>query len=176
MGTQALHEKYDVALLDLDGVVYLGSAAIPSAPPALQRAKAAGMHLAYVTNNASRTPAAVAELLRSMDVPAGTADVVTSPQAAARLLADKLPAGAKVLVIGSMALRMAVRERGLRPVTSATEQPQAVVQGYVPGVDYAALAQGGLAVRAGPCSSRRTLTARCPARTASSRATDRCCG
>jgi HAD superfamily hydrolase (TIGR01450 family) len=144
-----LHESYDVALLDLDGVVYLGASPIPSAPAALQRAKAAGMRLAYVTNNASRTPAAVAELLRSMDVPAREQDVVTSPQAAARLLADKLPPGAKVLVIGSLALRMAIRERGLRPVSSATEQPQAVVQGYVSGIDYQALAEGGLAVRAG---------------------------
>jgi len=144
-----LHETYDVALLDLDGVVYLGATPIPSAPSALQRAKAAGMRLAYVTNNASRTPAAVAELLRSMDVPAQEQDVVTSPQAAARLLADKLPSGAKVLVIGSLALRLAIRERGLRPVSSAAEQPQAVVQGYVPGIDYQALAEGGLAVRAG---------------------------
>ncbi|HTU76698.1 MAG TPA: HAD hydrolase-like protein [Trebonia sp.] len=149
MGTQALHESYDVALLDLDGVVYLGSKAIPSAPPALKRAKDAGMRLAYVTNNASRTPGAVADLLRSMDVPAEAADVVTSPQAAARLLAERLPPGASVLVLGSMALRMAVRERGLRPVTSALERPQAVVQGYAPGIDYSALAEGGLAVHAG---------------------------
>ncbi|MCW2936482.1 MAG: family hydrolase [Actinomycetia bacterium] len=149
MGTAPLHEKYDVALLDLDGVVYLGGTAIPGAAPALQRARAAGMHLAYVTNNASRTPAAVAELLRSMDVPARPADVVTSPQAAARLLADKLPPGAAVLVIGSLALRIAVRERGLRPVSSAAESPLAVVQGYAPGIDYPALAEGALAVRAG---------------------------
>ncbi len=149
MGTAPLHEKYDVALLDLDGVVYLGGTAIPSAPPALRRAKAAGMHLAYVTNNASRTPAAVAELLRSMDVPARAADVVTSPQAAARLLAGKLPPGAPVLVIGGLALRMALRERGLRPVSTACEGPLAVVQGYAPGVDYQALAEGSLAVRAG---------------------------
>jgi HAD superfamily hydrolase (TIGR01450 family) len=145
---KALHEKYDVALLDLDGVVYLGTTPIPSAPPALQRAKAAGLRLAYVTNNASRTPAAVAELLRGMAVPAETTDVVTSPQAAARLLADKLPPGATVLVIGSLALRLAVRERGLRPASSAAEQPQAVVQGFVSGIDYTALAEGGLAVRA----------------------------
>jgi len=149
VGTAPLHEKYDVALLDLDGVVYLGGTAIRSAPPALQRARAAGMHLAYVTNNASRTPAAVAELLRSMNVPAQAADVVTSPQAAARLLASKLPPGAAVLVIGSLALRMAVRERGLRPVSSAAESPLAVVQGYAPGIDYQALAEGELAVRAG---------------------------
>lgn len=149
MGTVALHEKYDVALLDLDGVVYLGPKAVPGAPEALNRAKAAGMRLAYVTNNASRTPAAVAEVLRGMGAPAEPEDVVTSPQAAARLLADKLPPGARVLVIGSIALRLAVRERGLIPVSTAAEHPQAVVQGYTPGIDYQALAEGGLAVRAG---------------------------
>jgi glycerol-1-phosphatase len=149
VGTVALHEKYDVALLDLDGVVYLGPKAVPGAPEALQRAKEAGLRLAYVTNNASRTPAAVAEVLRGMGAPAVPEDVVTSPQAAARLLADRLPPGAKVLVIGSVALRLAIRERGLTPVSSAAEHPQAVVEGYMPGLDYQALAEGGLAVRAG---------------------------
>ena len=144
-----LHEAYDVALLDLDGVVYIGGAAIPGAPETLRRAKSDGMHLAYVTNNASRTPAAVAALLRGMDVPAEPEDVVTSAQAAARLLADKLPAGAKVLVIGAAALRLAVRERGLVPVTVAEPDTQAVVQGFGPGLDYPRLAEGELAVRAG---------------------------
>jgi glycerol 3-phosphatase-2 len=145
----ALHEKYDVALLDLDGVVYIGGAPIPGAPEALHKAKRQGMHLAYVTNNASRTPAAVAALLRRMNVPAHPDDVVTSAQAAARLLAEKLPAQAPVLVIGAAALRLAVRERGLRPVSTAAERPLAVVQGYSPSVGYATLAEGGLAVRAG---------------------------
>ena len=144
-----LNGAYDVALLDLDGVVYIGGTAIPGAPGALQKAKNSGMRLAYVTNNASRTPAAVAALLRGMDVPAAPEDVVTSAQAAARLLADKLPAGAKVLVIGAAALRLAVRERGLVPVSTAAEDPRAVVQGFSPGIDYALLAEGGLAVRAG---------------------------
>jgi HAD superfamily hydrolase (TIGR01450 family) len=144
-----LHEAYDVALLDLDGVVYIGGTAIPGAPETLQRAKRDGMRLAYVTNNASRTPAAVAALLTGMGAPAEAGDVVTSAQAAARLLADKLPPKAKVLVIGSAALRLAVRERGLVPVSVASEDPQAVVQGYGPGIDYSRLAEGGLAVRAG---------------------------
>jgi glycerol-1-phosphatase len=144
-----LHEAYDVALLDLDGVVYIGGVAIPGAPQALQEAKRGGIHLAYVTNNASRSPAAVAALLQGMDVPAEAEDVVTSAQAAARLLADKLPAKARVLVIGAVALSLAVRERGLVPVSTAAEDPQAVVQGYGPGIDYSRLAEGGLAVRAG---------------------------
>ncbi len=145
----ALYEKYDVALLDLDGVVYIGGNAIPGAAEALQKAKQQGMRLAYVTNNASRTPAAVAALLTHMQVPAHPGDVVTSAQAAARLLAEKLPRQAAVLVIGSTALRLAVRERGLRPVSTAAEHPLAVVQGYAPGIAYANLAEGGLAVRAG---------------------------
>ena len=144
-----LGAAYDVALLDLDGVVYIGGTAIPGAPEALHKAKQSGMRLGYVTNNASRTPAAVAALLTAMNVPAREEDVVTSAQAAARLLADKLPANANVLVIGSTALRLAVRERGLNPVSTATEKPLAVVQGYGPGIGYGSLAEGGLAVRAG---------------------------
>jgi glycerol 3-phosphatase-2 len=146
---KTLAEAYDVLLFDLDGVVYIGGIAIPGAPEALNRAKQAGAHVAYVTNNASRTPAAIAALLDGMGAPVTEADVVTSAQAAARLLADKLPARSKVLVIGATALRLAVRERGLVPVSTATENPAAVVQGFAPDIDYGKLAEGGLAVRAG---------------------------
>ena len=127
---EPLDTAYDVALLDLDGTVYLGGAAIPGAAEALRKADAAGLRLAYVTNNAFRTPAAIAELLTSFGVPAIPQDVVTSAQAAARMLAERLPAGAPVLVIGGSGLRMAVRERGLRPVSTAADRPQAVVEGY----------------------------------------------
>jgi len=144
-----LDTAYDVALLDLDGVVYLGGTAIPGAAQALRKAQAAGMRLAYVTNNAFRTPAAIAALLTSFGTPATAQDVVTSAQAAARLLAERLPAGAPVLVVGGSGLRMAVRERGLRPVSTALDRPQAVVQGYWPDLSYSLLAEGGLAVAAG---------------------------
>jgi len=144
-----LDSVYDVALLDLDGVVYLGGAAIPGAAEALRKADAAGMRLAYVTNNAFRTPAAIAALLTSFGVTAAPEDVVTSAQAAARLLAERLPAGAPVLVIGGSGLRAALRERGLRPVSTAIEKPRAVVQGYAPDISYSMLAEGGLAVAAG---------------------------
>jgi glycerol-1-phosphatase len=161
---EPLDTAYDVALLDLYGVVYLGGIAIPGAAQALRKASAAGMRLAYVTNNAFRTPAAIAALLTSFGVPATREDVVTSAQAAARLLADRLPAGAPVLVIGGSGLRMALRERGLRPVSTAIDKPQAVVQGYAPDVSYPMLAEGGLAVAAGALfvasNADRTLPSR----------------
>ena len=52
-------QLYDVALLDLDGVVYLGATAIEGVPRRWATCARTGMRLAFVTNNASRTPAAV---------------------------------------------------------------------------------------------------------------------
>jgi HAD superfamily hydrolase (TIGR01450 family) len=144
-----LSEAYDVALLDLDGVVYVGHRPVPNAAEALAKARAAGQRLAFVTNNASRTPNAVAALLREVGVPATADDVVTSAQATARLLAERLPAGAPVLVVGSTALRHALRAQGLRPVSTAAERPAAIAQGFDPQLSYGLIAEGAQAVRDG---------------------------
>jgi glycerol-1-phosphatase len=144
-----LSQQYDAALLDLDGVVYLGGVPIPGSADALSAAVAAGMRLAFVTNNASRSPNAIAGQLTAMGVPAVATDVVTSAQAAARVLAERLPAGAPVLVVGGMGLRLAVRARGLRPVSVAAEGPLAVVQGFAADISYGLLAEAALAIRAG---------------------------
>jgi glycerol-1-phosphatase len=146
---EPLCQAYDAALLDLDGVVYLGGKAVPGAAEALDQASARGMRLAYVTNNASRSPSAIAAQISGMGVAASASDVVTSAQAAARLLAGRLPAGSPVLVVGSNALRIALRERGLRPVSVADERPLAVVQGYTPDLNYGLLTEAALALRAG---------------------------
>ena len=50
-----LSEVYDAALLDLDGVIYLGGGPIPGAADALAEAAGHGMKRAYVTNNASNS-------------------------------------------------------------------------------------------------------------------------
>lgn len=142
-------EVYDVALLDLDGVVYTGPRAVPHASEALAGARKAGMVLAFVTNNASRTPEAVAAHLVELGVPAEASDVVTSAQAAARLVAERFPAGSRVLAVGAEGLVAALRERGLVPVASAADGPVAVVQGFGPAVDWGLLAEASYAVGAG---------------------------
>ncbi|RPK34446.1 putative hydrolase YutF [Streptomyces sp. ADI92-24] len=146
----ALSEAYDTALLDLDGVVYAGGQAIDHAVEALGTARDGGMHLAYVTNNALRTPDAVAEHLTELGVPAEAAEVITSAQAVARLIADQLPSGARVLVVGGEGLRVALRERGLRPVESADDDPVAVAQGYGgPDMAWGRFAEAAYAVNRG---------------------------
>jgi glycerol 3-phosphatase-2 len=146
---EPLASAYDVALLDLDGVVYIGTSAVAGAADSLAKAKAGGIRVAFVTNNASRTPSAIAAQLAGLGVPADAADVITSAQAGARLLAERLEPGAAVLVVGGMGLRAAVRERGFRPVSVASERPAAVIEGYAPDLSYSLLAEGALAVQAG---------------------------
>ncbi|MDQ1292808.1 MAG: family hydrolase [Actinomycetota bacterium] len=146
---QPLSEAFDLALLDLDGVVYLGPQAVDGAVPALGAAKDAGMRLAYVTNNAARPPQVVADHLRELGIPAEPSEVVTSAQVAASLLARRLPAGAGVLVVGGQGLRQALREEGLEPVEALSDGPQAVVQGFSPDLGWLQLAEGADAVRSG---------------------------
>ncbi|MEV7419108.1 HAD hydrolase-like protein [Streptomyces sp. NPDC089919] len=148
---QSLHTAYDTALLDLDGVVYAGGLAIAHAVSSLAAARADGMHLAYVTNNALRTPDAVAEHLTELGIPTAAGEVITSAQAVARLIADEVPAGSKVLVIGGEGLRVALRERGLVPVESADESGlAAVVQGYGgPDLAWGRFAEASYAIARG---------------------------
>ena len=54
----------DAALLDLDGVVYIGPDAVPGVIPALNDVDRSGqMRLTYVTNNASRSAQSIAQHL-----------------------------------------------------------------------------------------------------------------
>jgi HAD superfamily hydrolase (TIGR01450 family) len=144
-----LAQSYDVALLDLDGVVYVGRDAVRGAPEALAAARGAGMRLAFVTNNAARPPHEVADHLTELGVAAKSTEVVTSAQAAARYLAAHLPGGARILVVGTTGLEFALRERGLTPVADAHGQVDAVVQGYSPELTWQLLAEGAIAINRG---------------------------
>ncbi len=147
--TEALSSAYDVAVLDLDGVVYVGAEAVPGAPEALNRAQAEGMHLAFVTNNAARPPAVVGEHLRALGVDARDPDVVTSSQAAATVLSQQLPAGSRVFTLGAAGLLEALVERGLEPVTDPAGEVAAVVQGYGPDVTWRQVMHAAVLVRGG---------------------------
>jgi HAD superfamily hydrolase (TIGR01457 family) len=151
-----------VALLDLDGVVYLGADPAPYAVDALATARRGGMRLAFVTNNASRSPEDIAAQLVGLGVDAGVDEVVTAAQAAAALLAERLAQDDAVLVTGAAALREAVEAAGLRVVSSADDEPKAVVMGYDPTIDYARLAEATVAIRSGALFVASNLDATLP--------------
>jgi HAD superfamily hydrolase (TIGR01457 family) len=146
---QPLATGYDTALLDLDGVVYIGDHAVDHAAEAIDAARAQGMRIAFVTNNASRTPETVAQRLTDLGIKAAPDDVVTSSMAVARLLTERLAPGARVLVVGGNGLRSAVEQAGFVVVDSADDNPAAVVQGYTPETTWAQLAEATVAVNRG---------------------------
>jgi glycerol-1-phosphatase len=144
-----LVDDHDVLLLDLDGVVYVGPDAVAGAPEVLRDVRRRGARVAFVTNNAARPPDDVARHLRELSIDATPDDVVTSAQAAARMLSARLSEGDRVLVVGAEGLRQALREVGLAPVASVDDDPRAVVQGFSPQTSWAMLDEACVAVRSG---------------------------
>jgi glycerol 3-phosphatase-2 len=135
----------DLVLADLDGVVYRGPDAIPFAVESLNAA-AEKLRVGYITNNASRTAASVAEHLTSLGLSVEAGDVVTSPQAAMRVLITLVPAGSTILVVGGHGLTDEVEKAGFTVTRSALDGPAAVVQGFAPEVGWTQLAEASFAL------------------------------
>src|SRR5919204_4728799 len=106
-----LADAYDGFVLDLDGVLYRGTDAIPGAGEAIDRLRAARKGIAFVTNNSSRTPEDVAARLTALGVPAASREVVTSGVATATLLAKR--GGGTAFVIGEDGVRKALADAGI---------------------------------------------------------------
>ncbi|WP_323792198.1 HAD-IIA family hydrolase [Nocardioides sp.] len=144
----ALTDHYDLAMLDLDGVVYIGGEAVPGAADHLAAVRAAGMRCAFITNNAARTPDTVAAHLTDLGIEAAAADVVTSAQAAARVLRDRLGEGAHVAVLGGAGLLAAVTAEHLVPA-GLDDEAEAVVSGYGPDVRWSDVMRAAVRIRDG---------------------------
>ena len=146
---EPLCSAYDLAMLDLDGVVYVSGDAVTGAPEHLARVRAAGMRLAFVTNNASRPAQTVADHLVELGVEASATDVVTSAQAAARLLVDKHGEGARIMLLGAEGLASALRAERLEPVPVSAEDAVAIVTGYGPEVPWGDIMHAAVLIRDG---------------------------
>ncbi|MEN9910698.1 MAG: hypothetical protein RLZZ441_266 [Actinomycetota bacterium] len=138
----------DVIFADLDGVVYTGEESIRYAVESLNVASA-NHRVAYITNNASRTAENVAAHLRDLGLTAVADDVVSSPQAAVKILKTLIPAKSTVLVIGGEGLIAEVDGAGFRVTDSADDAPAAVIQGFAPTVGWAHLAEASFALHTG---------------------------
>ncbi|TLP71873.1 HAD-IIA family hydrolase [Nesterenkonia sphaerica] len=145
----ALIDQFDGVLFDLDGVLYAGPEAIPGAPEAVSELGARGIRFAFVTNNASRSAAQIAEHLVELGITADPEQIFGSAPAGVTLMARHVPAPAKVLVTGSDSLRSLCREAGYTVVDSADACPAAVIQGFEPTLGWADLAEAAYAINRG---------------------------
>jgi len=144
-----LAEAYQLALLDLDGVVYRGKNPVEYAADSIRAAEAAGMTIEYTTNNSSRFQHVVADQLKGFGLDVEPWQVITSSVVAARMVAKALPAGARVQVLGAEHLRDEVTRNGLTIVDGPQDRPQAVIQGWYPDMTWQMMADAAFAVEAG---------------------------
>lgn len=154
-----------ILLVDLDGVVYRGSAPVPGVAQLLAQREAAGDVIVYVTNNSMHYRADYVSRLSAMGAPVTADRVVSSPRATALYLAEHEPSVKRVLAIGAGGLERELRDVGFTVVTAAhaaqrmaqegidgvtaAGQPDAVVVGLDPQVTYLKLAAAADCVRAG---------------------------
>ena len=146
--TRPLSEAYQLALLDLDGVVYRGKNPVEHAAESIRKAEGLGMTVEY-TNNSSRLQSVVADQLKGFDLDVEPWQVITSSVVAARMVARAVPQGAKVFVLGAQHLREEVAKQGLEVVDSAEDKPVAAIQGWYPDMSWNQMAQIAYAVEQG---------------------------
>ncbi len=99
-------------IFDLDGVIYRGHTPIPGAAAALDKIRAAGYSIAFITNNATRSRAQLQKRLAKMGVNARREEIMTSAYAAARYLQQMKPRPARVYALGERGLRNELRSAG----------------------------------------------------------------
>ena len=157
-----LSSAFDVLMLDLDGTTYLGRVPAPYAPEALAQAKAEGARAVYLTNNSGRPSAVVAEHLTEIGIPTAAEEVINSSQVAAHELRKILPLSAKVLLVGDTGVREAFTQAGFSVVTSADDEPDAVIQGLGEKLTWSDLSEAVLAIHRGAAHYATNLDATIP--------------
>jgi 4-nitrophenyl phosphatase len=158
-------------LVDLDGVLYRGSAPVPGVGAVLTKRAAAGDDVVYVTNNSMWYRAEYVDRIAGMGAPVSVDRIVSSPRATALYLVDHEPTIRHVLTLGAAGLERELEDAGFR-VTRAADvadglagagfegtdgpdgweaagRPDAVVVGLDPRLTYQRLAVASDCVRGG---------------------------
>ncbi|WP_295775790.1 TIGR01457 family HAD-type hydrolase [uncultured Limosilactobacillus sp.] len=141
-------KHYDTYFIDLDGTIYQGKNRIPAAATFIQRLKDHGKRILYLTNNSTRTPEEVAQVLtKDHQIPTDPKDVYTSALATADYVKSIARTGQeRVNVIGEWGLQKALLDRGFY---LTTYHPDFVVVGMDMNATYEDFATSVLNIQRG---------------------------
>ena len=138
--TDAFVDHPALYVFDMDGVLWCMDEPLPAAAATIERLKARGDLVRYLTNNSSRSRADYVRKLASFGIDAAVSDVMTSAFATAQLLHAEGRSGASAYVIGEDGLRRELEAVGIHVLDSAAEKADLVVVGWDRGFTYAKLA------------------------------------
>lgn len=140
-------------VIDIDGVLWRGDKPLPGVAEFFGFLKTNAIRFLVVTNNATRTPEAQAERLRTVGVDISPDRILTSAIATLIYLKKELPAWSHLLVVGEAGLTDTLSRGGfvVEQIQLAEVIPSvaAVVVGLDRDVNYKKLTAAFSAIRAG---------------------------
>ncbi|MDY4035560.1 TIGR01457 family HAD-type hydrolase [Streptococcus dysgalactiae] len=137
---------YKGYLIDLDGTIYQGKNRIPSGERFIKRLQEKGLPYLLVTNNTTRTPEMVQDMLsKQFNVETGIETIYTATMATVDYMND-MNRGKTAYVIGETGLKSAIAAAGY---VEELENPAYVVVGLDSQVTYDMLATATLAIQKG---------------------------
>ena len=132
-------------LLDMDGTFYLGENLLEGSLDFIDTLKRTGRDFLFLTNNSSHNARFYVERLKRMGLAVGEEKILTSGQATALLVNERLP-GKKAYVLGNRFLLEELAENG---VTIDQERPDYIIVGYDTTLNYAKMTRVCDLARAG---------------------------
>lgn len=137
---------YKGYLIDLDGTIYKGTERIPAGERFIQRLQEQEIPYLLVTNNTTRTPQMVQDMLaQQFNIQTPLETIYTATMATVDYMKD-IDRGQTVYVIGETGLKSAISEAGY---IEDKENPAYVVVGLDSQVTYDMLATATLAIAKG---------------------------
>jgi HAD superfamily hydrolase (TIGR01450 family) len=137
----SLIDSYDCILLDLDGVVYLGKTPVDNAVKTIKELQKRKINIAVITNNGSVTAKSVSKWMKDFGLDIKPSSIITSSQTLCWYLQNNYAKSAKILVVGSDALKESVSDAGFKVVEKEDKDPMAVVNGIAPDIAQKNLAE-----------------------------------
>jgi 4-nitrophenyl phosphatase len=132
-------------ILDMDGVLWRGTAPLGNLPAIFKKITASGWRVIMATNNASRSPQQYVDTLSGFGVTVDPWQVINSGLVTAHYLKERHPKGGNVFVVGEESLVEILRNAGFPP----GKDPVAVVVALDRGLTYQKLTEAALLIRSG---------------------------
>jgi len=129
--------SFDTYVFDLDGVVYLGDQAIPSAPESINELLFRNRSVYFLTNNSSVTRRDYVNKLKRMDIDVPESHIYTSAYATALYLKSKGATNSNVFVIGEFGVQQEIESVGVNVFTDPKSTSASEIDYVVVGIDRA---------------------------------------
>ncbi|HLS27641.1 MAG TPA: HAD-IIA family hydrolase [Opitutales bacterium] len=145
MSTQQLKEIRHIAL-DMDGTIYSGGTLFPFTRRFLARLDELGIGYTFFTNNSSKSVRDYITHLARFGMEVGSDQMYTSTLSTIAYLRREYPNSERIFIVGTKSMQREMEEAGF---SICDEDPELVVVGFDPNLDFSQLCRAGYWIEQG---------------------------